>query len=357
MKIAIILPSLHRSGPGIQITSLIRPLMALGAEIDIFYIKDISDDDEKLTLGNIHYEKINLKKIKKQLSNYNVIHSNGFYPDLITACASFLFRKTSVVSSMHNFIFEDFNNRYGLIKGACFSLLWATILLLIPNKIVFTKVAESYYKRITNGHFYITGSGVSVSTISELATHKMDSINDSLLIENFRSRGFKVIGSTSIISKVKNLDLIVKALTTLDNHIAVFIGGGPTESELRRLSQELGVADRVLFLGFKKNLFCYMKYFDVVAMPSVSESFGLSLFEAIACKVPVICRPLPIFKELLNENDVLFFDGSVESFVEKVNIDNKNEYANNAYNTLLEKYEINVISKCYYNVYAQLIKK
>lgn len=357
MKVAIILPSLHRSGPGIQITSLIRPLINLGAEIDIFYIKDMNDDDEKLALDNICYEKINLKKIKTQLSSYNVIHSNGFYPDLIAAYASFLFKKTSVVSSMHNFIFEDFNNRYGLIKGACFSLVWISILLMIPNKIVFTKVAESYYKRITNGRFYISGSGVSVSEISDLATRETDSVNDFLLIENFKSRGFKVIGSTSIISKVKSLDLIVKSLSTLDNHIAVFIGGGPTESELRRLSYELGVADRVLFLGFKKNPFSYMKYFDVIAMPSVSESFGLSLFEAIACKVPVICRPLPIFKELLNENDVLFFDGSVENFVQKVNIDNKSEYVNNAYSTLLKNYDINAISKCYYNVYSQLIKK
>lgn len=62
------------------------------------------------------------------------------------------------------------------------------------------------------------------------------------------------------------------------------------EERLRRLAEELGVGDRVAFLGPKpqEEVVHYMRESAVLALPSRAESFGAVLAEALACGTPVV---------------------------------------------------------------------
>ncbi len=65
-------------------------------------------------------------------------------------------------------------------------------------------------------------------------------------------------------------------------------GGVSHGQELRALAGELGVADRVLFTGKRKDVPALLAASDVLALPSLGEPFGLVYVEAMAMKRPVI---------------------------------------------------------------------
>jgi glycosyltransferase involved in cell wall biosynthesis len=58
--------------------------------------------------------------------------------------------------------------------------------------------------------------------------------------------------------------------------------------ELAELARELGVSDRVHFLGQRRDIASVLAATDVYAMPSYGEPFGLVYAEAMAMKRPVV---------------------------------------------------------------------
>ncbi len=106
---------------------------------------------------------------------------------------------------------------------------------------------------------------------------------------------------------LKGMDALIRALALLDAEgpsqrrcrRVLLIGGddesrpGDWNNEQRRLDalrHELGVADRVSFLGARpqEQLPDYFSAADVVAVPSHYESFGMAALEALACGVAVV---------------------------------------------------------------------
>jgi glycosyltransferase involved in cell wall biosynthesis len=65
-------------------------------------------------------------------------------------------------------------------------------------------------------------------------------------------------------------------------------GDGPDRGKLEALAAELGVADRVRFLGVRKDVPDLLRAADVFALTSVSEAASLTLMEAMACGCPVV---------------------------------------------------------------------
>lgn len=73
-----------------------------------------------------------------------------------------------------------------------------------------------------------------------------------------------------------------------ENSLVVIVGQGRLEQDLRSLSQELGLAERTVFMGQVPEVRCYFKAFDVFALTSDREPFGMVLLEAMAAGVPII---------------------------------------------------------------------
>jgi glycosyltransferase involved in cell wall biosynthesis len=68
---------------------------------------------------------------------------------------------------------------------------------------------------------------------------------------------------------------------------------------LRRRVQDLGVADRVRFLGRVDDVSRYMRRSDLLLHPSLFETFGFSLIEAADHGLPVVTFPVPAIDELV----------------------------------------------------------
>jgi N-acetyl-alpha-D-glucosaminyl L-malate synthase BshA len=90
---------------------------------------------------------------------------------------------------------------------------------------------------------------------------------------------------------VKRVPWLVRAFAAATGKRAanlVLVGDGPDQAECRRVANELGIAERVVFLGERDALPELLAPADVFALSSSSESFGLSALEAMACGIPVV---------------------------------------------------------------------
>jgi glycosyltransferase involved in cell wall biosynthesis len=93
------------------------------------------------------------------------------------------------------------------------------------------------------------------------------------------------------LTKQKNFALLIQAFAKLRQHHEVrlaILGEGEEQADLQRLTEELGVAEQVSFLGFVENPYAYMAKAAVLVLSSAWEGFGNVLVEAMTVGTPVV---------------------------------------------------------------------
>ncbi|MDQ0651073.1 glycosyltransferase [Pseudomonas cedrina] len=90
------------------------------------------------------------------------------------------------------------------------------------------------------------------------------------------------------------------------------LGTGRLEQDLKALARELGIADKVLFLGQVPDARRYFRAFDVFALSSDHEPFGMVLLEAMAAGVPLLATACGGAREVVEGVGILFPLGDAE---------------------------------------------
>jgi glycosyltransferase involved in cell wall biosynthesis len=85
----------------------------------------------------------------------------------------------------------------------------------------------------------------------------------------------------------KNLDSVLRALARVPR-LRLAVVGRVEGSPFPALAKQLGVGDRVTFLGYRQDVAAIMRACDLFVFPSRYEPFGLVVLEAMACGLPVI---------------------------------------------------------------------
>ncbi len=98
----------------------------------------------------------------------------------------------------------------------------------------------------------------------------------------------KVLLTLSRLHEKKGLDILLQALTDLPQCVAWLAGDGPLEAQLKKLAFELGVADRVRFLGWRNDRPALLRAADVCVLPSRYEPFGTVILEAWAARTALV---------------------------------------------------------------------
>ncbi len=101
-----------------------------------------------------------------------------------------------------------------------------------------------------------------------------------------------VIVSAGNCNDVKNHEAILRALPLLPAAIKpLFLHIGREEAGHREqvLAAELGIEDKVRFLGSQADILPFLWAADAFAMPSLHEGLGLAAIEAAAAGVPLVC--------------------------------------------------------------------
>lgn len=109
-----------------------------------------------------------------------------------------------------------------------------------------------------------------------------------------RDGGF-VIGYIGRLTPGKGLDILLKAVKEHadGNWRVAIVGDGEQSVELQQMAQSMGIADRVMFFGFRPDRLAFLKGFDVFVLPSRSEGIPRCLMEAMTAGVPVVASDIP----------------------------------------------------------------
>lgn len=124
----------------------------------------------------------------------------------------------------------------------------------------------------------------------------------------------KVIACVGRIAPEKKNDIVIRAFAELLKKVSdamlAFGGHGSFEGEMKTLARELGVGDRVRFLGTltKKEVAELYHASDVYAIASVSETQSMSLLQAFAAGLPAVGVRWRAIPEYLNEERGFLFE-------------------------------------------------
>jgi len=100
-----------------------------------------------------------------------------------------------------------------------------------------------------------------------------------------------------IITHISNLRPVKRAADVMDIFYKIqqkipskllLVGEGPDREHIEFQAKELGILDKVLFLGNSNEVNKLLCYSDLFLLPSQTESFGLAALEAMAARTPVI---------------------------------------------------------------------
>ncbi|MCS7088441.1 MAG: glycosyltransferase [Thermoflexales bacterium] len=109
----------------------------------------------------------------------------------------------------------------------------------------------------------------------------------------------------------KGLDDLIRALSTLHDAEAFIVGDGPMAAAWQALARQLGVADRVHFIGEVDDeaLPRWYQNADVYVIPANAraEAFGVAILEAMASGLPVISTEVGTATSWINQHGVTGF--------------------------------------------------
>ncbi|GLI35879.1 hypothetical protein DAMNIGENAA_33120 [Desulforhabdus amnigena] len=89
----------------------------------------------------------------------------------------------------------------------------------------------------------------------------------------------------------------------------VLVGDGPLRKSLKKMVDELGLADSVIFAGFQESVEPWLYLMDIFVLPSRMEGTPLSLLEAMAVGLPCIATDVGgVSKIMTHEKDGLLIE-------------------------------------------------
>ena len=94
----------------------------------------------------------------------------------------------------------------------------------------------------------------------------------------------------------------VKEIVARQRQARVYISGeGELEAELKEQARSLGLGDRLVFLGFQRDVAAVLAAYDIVVFPSLWEGTPLTAFEALASGKPIVATDADGLLDILTD--------------------------------------------------------
>ncbi|MCD6366458.1 MAG: glycosyltransferase family 4 protein [Bacteroidales bacterium] len=169
---------------------------------------------------------------------------------------------------------------------------------------------------------------VSQSAVQQLSTHsKLQVIYNGIDVNKFTPSSEKIllpgltsqaketviVGTVGSLIPRKRIDIVIRTAAILakikPDIVFVIVGAGESELSLKILARDLGVSNRVFFLGERHDVHKLLPEFDAFMFPTEAEACPLVALEAMTCGVPVVSSGISCLKEVMdNERTGIIID-------------------------------------------------
>jgi len=188
---------------------------------------------------------------------------------------------------------------------------------------------------------------------------------DIELRAQFAEKDEVIITHISNFRKVKRVEDVIRIFEGIQQQLSaklLMVGDGPELHQVKNLAKELGIFDKVFFLGKSKRIEQITSISDVFLLPSETESFGLVALEAMASGVAVVSSNVGGLPEVNKDGVTGFLNevGDIEGMIASVLtiLKDKDTLARFKTNALVhsQNFELNKIVPVYENLYLSLVK-
>ena len=260
------------------------------------------------------YDIRNIFEIKKHIvdGDYDIVHTHTF-PTQYWVALSRMFIENKKVKfittehSTHNRRREKFYFRY--IDKLIYSQYDSIISITEKTRDNLIDWIDPKHKKIDK-HVVIE-NGVDITKIKAALPYKKNELINGI------TENTKLICMVGRFSEAKDQPTLIRAASKLSRDIhLILVGEGPLISDNKKLAEELGISDRVHFLGFRQDIPRILKTVDIVVLSSHWEGLSLASIEGLASGKPFIASKVPGLEEIVEGHGVLFEKGNYNQLCE-----------------------------------------
>lgn len=276
-------------------------LLVLKSEDNVFSKKIIAAGVPIISLDASSFRNPFLAhRIRSIIKNYDVVHAHLVHSLYLCAVASIGLDK-KLVYTEHS----TSNNRRGkpLVRPIeKFVYRRYSKLISISQQ---TQDALQDWLQSKDGRFVVINNGVDTKTFASI--HK-DVIPKSLIM-------------VSRFASAKDQETVIRSMKMIDNEAVLrLVGDGVNLEHCKQVVKEIGVEDRVQFLGARADVADLVAESYIGIQSSNWEGFGLTAVEIMACGKPVIATNVDGLKQVVEGAGELFPVGDDMALADIVNI-------------------------------------
>lgn len=297
MKIAYIVNHLGQTGVNHVVSDLIKQMQHHGHDCRLFYFED---NTEPIAFP-CATEKTSPVEGTIDFNAYDVVHTHGLKANLYVLRHKPRHGKARCVATLHCYVFQDFADLYGRIKGFLLGLIFLLSVLRHDKIVALSKDAVAYYSRWLSRR----------KLCDAYNTRDIDKSEDLTPDERKEILTFKgddtLIGMNCVLILRKGIDVMLKAMRLLPDTYKLYIVGTGKEEALFKSMVDKDLAPRIRFAGARPRAHRYLSLYDIYALPSRSEGFPLALLEAADYGKRVVSSALPVVKECFTDDELITF--------------------------------------------------
>lgn len=299
----------------------------------------------KLTAGGNVYNPLNVFRITRYVMQYDILHTHNTACQLFTPLAKLMsFTATPLVTTEHSS-----NNRRR-------SMWWCKPFdKWMYNRYAAVVCIADQPRHNLENHI---GKKTNICTIANgVDTQRfIRPIKDISCKQNF------VVTMVAGLRVEKDHETLLKAMTYLpDIYSLQLVGGGVKDAELKTLTSQLGLDNRVSFLGVRLDVPDILEQSDVNVLSSHWEGLSLSSIEGMASGRPFIASDVDGLREVVGGAGVLFPHGDEKALAKSIQhlCEHPDEYRQVAERCqqAARQYDISVTAKKYLDLYSRLCGK
>lgn len=207
--------------------------------------------------------------------------------------------------------------------------------------------------------YYVPGIGVDTRKIENIDVNIKEKRNGLGIPEDAI-----VLISIGEFIKRKNHETLLKSFSKIrdfNNLYLLLCGRGELEIYLKELCLKLGIEDKVIFSGYRNDIYEILKISDIFVFPSFQEGLPVSVMEAMASKLPVICSKIRGNTDLIVENEggYLLNPSDAEGFAKAISIlcQNRDKRLNIGQNNLkvIKNFDSENVKKIMEKIYTEIL--
>jgi glycosyltransferase involved in cell wall biosynthesis len=325
IRLCRVIARLNVGGPARHVVALSRGLEACGFETTLFAGElsegegDLSDLAEQAGVRLLRLSGLSraprplcdlaalfrlillFRRLKPQ-----IVHTHTAKAGAIGRLAALLAGVPLRLHTFHGHVFEGYFSRpiSRLICAAERLLAALTARIIVPSERLRKEIVRRF-RVAPRARVVVLEPGIALAPFFEARARFFGELRREIGAKE----GAPLLGSVGRLVPIKRFDLLLRAFSTIraafPDALLAIAGDGTERARLESFARDLGVAEAVRFLGFRRDLGRIYADLDLFCLCSRNEGTPTALIEAMAAGVPCVATEVGGVADVLGEAGIL----------------------------------------------------